>query len=160
MLDPLTCACSFWSTWGRHIVYPDAKESYCINRAAKNPRSYTNSTILHNGDCKQERESLRTSQQDFYGGLFHWSTASSDFVPGGGSRNRWSTHLNGLLIYISAYVKFHREFQIPKKSLASIIRPSFLDIQVPEDVDDQTLHIIFPRLSSSQSGSLQMLLGR
>ena len=30
---------------------------------------------------KQERESLRTSQQDFYGALFHWSTASSDSVP-------------------------------------------------------------------------------
>ena len=38
---------------------------------------------------KQETESLRTSQQDFYGGLFHWSTASSDFVPRGGLRNPW-----------------------------------------------------------------------
>lgn len=89
MLDPLTCACSFWSTWGRYIAYPDAKHSYCINRAPKNLCSYANSTILHTGDCKQERESLRTSQHNFYEGLFHWSTASSDFVPQGRSRNGW-----------------------------------------------------------------------
>ena len=69
MLDPLTCACSLWSTWGRYIAYPDAKDSYCINRASKNLCSYANSPILHNGDCKQERESLRTSQQNFYEGL-------------------------------------------------------------------------------------------
>ena len=34
-MHPLTCACSFWSTWGWHIVWPNAKEFYCINRAAK-----------------------------------------------------------------------------------------------------------------------------
>ena len=81
------------------------------------------STVLHNREYKQERELLRTSQQDFFGGLLHWSTASSDFVPQGGSRNR----ANGLLTYISGYVKFYTGFQIPPKSLASGTSPSFLD---------------------------------
>lgn len=68
----------------------------------------------------------------------------------------------GCLSMSAPMLTFIGNFKFQRKALlqSHVTRPSFLDIQVPEDVDDQTLHIIFPGLSSSQSRSLQLLSGR
>ena len=97
-MHPLTCACSFGQLEVDTLSTQMQKSFTASTERQKRVFIHYTQILLSSivgrmvfiqYTLKQERESLRTSQQNFYEGLFHWSTASSDFVPQGRSRNGW-----------------------------------------------------------------------